>query len=163
MTQLRCKHNGEPPKAPYHYTECGLDDVYLVSGYNVEETEYGPVVTVRDADDLLRTIGVFLATEKKILSGKELRFLRTQMNYSQGDLGKLIGVTDQTVARWEKEQVETTTPADYLIRLLYLDSVKERTGARKVLQGLENKDADIVDGMQLFERIDDDWRPRLAA
>jgi len=60
---------GECDKAPYHYTECGLDDVYLLSGYETESTEYGDTVSVKEADALHVAIGVFLATQTKVLTG----------------------------------------------------------------------------------------------
>ena len=30
------RFDGEKDKEPLHYTECGLDDIYLFSGYTIE-------------------------------------------------------------------------------------------------------------------------------
>jgi hypothetical protein len=38
----------------YHYTESGLDNVWLANGYTVIETPYGKGVSVRDADGSCR-------------------------------------------------------------------------------------------------------------
>lgn len=80
MTQSGWHHVGEKPKAPYHYTSCGLDDVYLLSGYEIEQTPYGQGVSIKNADDLHTAIGMYLVSGKKLLSGKEVRFLRHQMD-----------------------------------------------------------------------------------
>ena len=46
---------------PCHYKMCGLDNIYLRNGYNLEQTDYGEAVSVRDADELHSAIGVYLA------------------------------------------------------------------------------------------------------
>jgi DNA-binding transcriptional regulator YiaG len=158
------RYKGECDKEPYHYTECGLDDVYLLSGYEIEDTEYGQTVSVKDADALHVAIGVYLATQTKVLSGKELRFLRKQMDLTQAELGQSIGVSDQSVARWEKEQCEIG-PADALIRLLYLDRVgKLPPKIKEMLDSLKAKDSDPQDGKHVFaKKKNGEWIPRLAA
>src|SRR5947209_2950954 len=89
---------------PLRYTGCGLDDIYLLSGYEVHpDTGYGRSVSVKDLDALRRVIGEQLIRKKKFLRGKELRFLRTEMDLTQSELGRLIGYSDQQVARWEKD------------------------------------------------------------
>jgi hypothetical protein len=39
--------SGEAAKPPYRYTLCGLDDVYLMSGYEIKVTEHGRVFQSR--------------------------------------------------------------------------------------------------------------------
>ena len=155
-------HKDDQDKAPYHYTECGLDDVYLKSGYEVD----GDAVMVKDVDELHKLIGFRLASEKKVLSGKELRFLRKQMDLTQGELSKLLQISDQSIARWEKDKFDIPPPADFLVRLLYLEHIgclKLDGGVRKVLTELENRDAPVADKKQVFERHKGGWAPRLAA
>src|ERR1700730_16056711 len=84
------------------YKGCGLDGVYIVGGYETVKTNYGDGIAVDDIDGLHRAIGEFLVTQKKELSGKELRFLRKEMDLTQSELGKFIGISSQQVARWEK-------------------------------------------------------------
>jgi len=88
--------NGE-----YHYTESGLDSVYLVNGYEIVETPEGRSVVIQNIDGLHQAGRIF-ATEKKRLNGKEVRFLRTEMLLSQSSLARLLQLDEQTVARWEK-------------------------------------------------------------
>ena len=87
---------------PYHYTESGLDYVYLVDGFEVIETAYGPAVQVIQAGKLDRAIAATIVGLQKRLTGQEVRFLRGLMDITQQDLGRLLGKDAQTVARWEK-------------------------------------------------------------
>lgn len=158
------RFKGECDKQPYHYTECGLDDIYLVSGYDVEETEYGEAVSVKKADELHKAIGFHLAIESKVLTGKELRFLRNQMNLTQAELGRRVGQTSQSVARWEKQDLcDSNTPAQLLVRLLYLDHVgKLPSSITELLNKIEELDAPR-DEMHVFEQKHGGWKARLAA
>ena len=61
---------------PYQNTACGLDDVWLEIGYDVEEIDGEAVIIVRKLDALHRTIGRFLVRRKKRLGGKEILFLK---------------------------------------------------------------------------------------
>jgi len=159
----RFRYTGDDEKDPYHYTECGLDNVFLVSGYDLEETEEGPSVSVKCADDLLRAIGRFLASEKKLLSGKELRFLRNQMDLTQAELAKLVGTTDQSVARWEKDICSVPGAADYLIRVLYLEHAHENVSVRDLLEALEERDEDEYSQKSHFYKSAEGWKPRMIA
>jgi len=68
--------NGEDVREPLHYPDCGLDNIYLLSGYEVVQTAYGDGVAIKNLDGLRRAIGFQLATRKKLLHGQEIRFLR---------------------------------------------------------------------------------------
>jgi putative transcriptional regulator len=151
---------GEEKKDPFKYKGCGLDDVFLVSGYDVVSTHYGEGVVVRHLDKLHDAIGLFLVTNRKVLLGKELRFLRTEMGLTQSDLARFMGCNAQQVARYEKDQNEVPGPADRLIRLLYKDQVKEagsKLAIKKVLETLDRLD-DAVSAPMVFRQVDSDWK-----
>ena len=146
-------------KAPLQYTLCGLDDVYLVSGYDLEDTEDGPVLSVHDVDGLRRAIGKYLATEKKVLNGKEIRFLRKELDLTQAELARLLRVSDQQVARWEKSHCEMPGPADGLLRFIYLEEIGDSGfSVRNLLETLGEIDAPVQD-MQIFAATDEGWTP----
>lgn len=80
----------------YHYTMCGLDNVWLENGY----TEKRPPTATRcplTPWRIYRVIALSLCDKPHRLTGKEFRFLRTTMNMSQGGIAKLLGVTEQSV------------------------------------------------------------------
>lgn len=156
-------HRGEKEKQPLHYTACGLDDVYLLSGYEVEKTPYGAGLTIKDLDGLHQAIGCYLANQKKALSGKELRFLRKQMDLTQSDLGKFLGLTtSQQVARWEKGESIISGPADVLIRALFVQHAGGKIDLQTITQKLDEIDAPMND-KTFFEETSDGWKFKNAA
>ncbi len=156
------QHKGEQAKTPLHYTECGLDDVYLVSGYVIENTPDGEALSVKNLDELHKAIGCYLAMRKKTLSGKELRFLRRQMDLTQSDLGKLVGLTSQQIARWEKDESEISGPAERLLRGLYIQHAGGTLDLQKLVTMLDEIDSPTNE-KTFFEKTSQGWRYKKAA
>ena len=104
----------------YHYTESGLDIVYLLNGYEIVK---GIGVKIQDVDGLHASIGRWITENKKKLSGSEFRFLRTELLMSQAALAQLLHVKELTVARWEKGQTKIPVTADATIRALYQEHI----------------------------------------
>ena len=110
----------------YHYLECGLDDVYLMNGFERFESKRGLSVAIRDIDMLHQAIGQYLCDEKKELSGKEIRFLRREMLLSQATLASMLDVKEQTIYRWESGKTSMPGAAESLIRALYKEHINSR-------------------------------------
>jgi putative transcriptional regulator len=142
-------------RPPYQYKMSGLDDVYLLSGYDTVDTEHGPGVVIQNMDGLHRAIGEYLARHKKALSGKEIRFLRHEMDITQGLLGNILRVTDQTVARWEKEQVLIPGPEELLLRVTYLLHLSQKVDVRELAEALSNLDSG--NQRHLFAETEKGW------
>ena len=103
----------------HHYTDGGLENVWLENGCTIRRTPYGPAVTIHDVDGLTRAICMALTDKAGTVSGKEFRYIRQGgMALSQAALGKMLGVDEQSVARWEKTG-RVPKWADKLIRLVY--------------------------------------------
>jgi len=156
------RHRGERDKTPLHYTDCGLDDVYLVSGYEIARTPHGEGLSIKNLDELHKAIGCTLAKQKKVLSSKELRFLRRQMDLTQSDLGKLLGLSSQQVARWEKGESEISGPADLLVRAFFIQYAGGTLDLQALASFLEEMDAPMNEKM-CFENTSQVWRVKRAA
>ena len=102
----------------HHYTESGLDNVWLHGGVAHHETPYGPGVAIDDVDGLNAAIANWIVERKSYWSGHELKFLRKRLNLSQKGLADLLGYSDQQVRRWENDVAEMPSPASRLLRLL---------------------------------------------
>ena len=103
----------------YHYTDGGLRNVWLANGFEIKKTPFGDAVTFHDSDGLTQAICQALGAKTGILTGLELRFIRSAgMGLSQPTLGKLMGIDGQSIARWEKSG-KVPRWADKLVRLLY--------------------------------------------
>jgi DNA-binding transcriptional regulator YiaG len=153
MTKLQFIIGGRPDGDTLHYTACGLDDVFLVNGFKRETIDGEEFITIENLDGLWKAIGFHLVTKRKVLSPKEIKFLRDHMGLTQAQLGARLRVTDQTVARWEKGETKLIPgPADLMLRVFFLASECAQPEGIKVLQKL----------LELCERIVecDDSQPR---
>lgn len=125
----------------YHYTESGLDYVYLVNGYQIHETPYGKGVSIQDTDGLHKLIARLVVSTPKALTGAELRFLRVEMDLSQRNLAAIIGTEEQNVFRWEKSRKkEIPGPADRLLRGLYSEYAGGDGSIRRMCERLSDLD-----------------------
>ena len=154
---MKSRYRGCSPRTPLHYNWCGLDNIYLLSGYERLPDADGDDICVHNLDGLHRAIGERLARHKKELTGKDLRFLRQQMDLTQSELGDLMGTTDQTVARWEKGETEMSGPASTLARLLYFSHVRESIDLQSLLKSLRQSDAPLHDDL-IFQETDSGWQ-----
>ena len=150
-------HQGHEAKEIFRYTGCGLEDVYLASGYDIEETPYGQGVAIRNLESLHVQIGIYLAKNRKTLNGKEIRFLRHQMDLTQSELARLLGCNAQQVARYEKNKSRLIGPADRVIRVLFEEHVAEVGSIRDMLDALDRMD-DTGDDRLVFEDVGGQWR-----
>ena len=162
MSVRTWKLGGEKEREPLRYPDCGLDDVYLVSGYEKVKTPYGDGISVKNLDGLHKAIGCYLAKEKKVLNGKELRFLRKQMDLTQSELGALVGLSYQQVARWEKEVCPIPPAAETILRVLFIEDVGGAIKVRALLGSLEERDAPLNEST-VFAKTPRGWEKQKAA
>ena len=104
---------------PYHYLASGLDNIFLLNGVTEKVTDYGPMVHIENINGLHRAIGLHIVEKTEAMKGPEFRFLRKQMSLSQLELANHLGVTDQTIANYEKGKTGLG-PADPFMRTCYL-------------------------------------------
>lgn len=115
-----CWSGEEVQREPYAYTVCGLDNIFLLNGYQISYHDDEEYVSVVDVDGLHRAIGRHLVMHRKGLSPKEVRFLRKTMELTQAELAAKLGNDPQSVARWEKGTCEMPGTAEKLLRATFL-------------------------------------------
>ena len=142
----------------YKYIESGLDNIWLINGYKNHKTPYGKGVSIDNADALHVAIGHAIASSLNKIKPQEFRFLRVQMELSQKDLGSILGADQQTIARWEKGTTKIPGPAEKLMRLYYLDYIKENPEIVELCQNLAEIDEQNHAKRRNFEDRDGDWR-----
>lgn len=105
---------------PYHYTESGLDNVYLMNGFEITPLPEGDEeIYIHDLSGLHKAIGLSLILKQGALNGKEVKFIRAMLDFSQKTLGKMLGCDYQTVLLWEKERHVIPKMADHLLRVIF--------------------------------------------
>jgi DNA-binding transcriptional regulator YiaG len=151
---------------PYRYRACGLDGIYLLNGYTIEEHDGEQHVTVRNVDGLHQAIGRHLVANRKALSPKEIRFLRNTLDLTQAELAERLGNTSQSVARWEKGECEMPGAAEKLLRALFLVSVmteEEFQTLRKLLESTELDQMDDQSNRPVQFELFGNWIEKKAA
>ena len=146
----------------YHYRECGLDDVYLLNGFERTKSARGTTIAIGDVDKLHRAIGEHLCLKKKELNGKEIRFLRRELLMSQSLLAHLLNVGEQTVHRWETGKTPMPRAAEALLRFMF------RKDPTSDVRGQLNRIADLEDEIDhkqqmIFELMNKKGQWQLAA
>ena len=102
----------------YHYTECGLDNIYLVNGVKITKTKSGDEeIFIHDIHGLHKAIGMILVSKRGFLSGKEIKFIRSTLDLSQTTLAKILGCSNVPEARNKFMSSAVVTPKG----LLYAD------------------------------------------
>ena len=95
----------------------------------------------------------------KPLTHQEFRFLRIEMNVSQKTLGTRFGVTEQTIARYEKGESSIPRTTDAALRSLYMESQQKNNPVSYFLDLLADTEAKAAaQSIQLkLEAVDDHW------
>ncbi|ABD27167.1 transcriptional regulator, XRE family [Novosphingobium aromaticivorans DSM 12444] len=145
---------------PLLYRGCGLDGIYLCNGYEIEEIDGETFTYVQDREGLHKVIALNLAEHRKTLAPKEIRFMRVAIDHTQSSLAKVLGVSSQTVARWEKGQVEIPGPADRMLRVMVLMAMLPDEELAKLIREMtEHLDRmDETNVVPLQFRHDREWR-----
>jgi putative transcriptional regulator len=125
----------------FHYTSCGLDNVYLVGGFKRHNTRYGSGVSIANVEGLHKAIGETMVNKKENLCGPEIRFLRKEMKLTQEELATYLHVDPQSVARWEKGQHDIQGPADIVVRALYKGYVGALANVKKISEAMDQTGA----------------------
>jgi DNA-binding transcriptional regulator YiaG len=134
---------------PFRYRLCGLNNVFLLNGVEFHHGDYGRGVSIYKAEELHRKIGMHLILRRKALSPKEMRFLRKQMELTQAELARYLGVTSQTVARYEKGETKIPGPVDRLVRFAFAFHCSPADRRAKLLE-------EIIKIQQQLQEIDEE-------
>lgn len=146
----------------YHYTECGLRNIYLKNGYCIRKTPYGETISIENMQGLYSAITCDLIYYKPKLTGSEFRFLRNELLMSQKRLAELLSTSEQTLSLWERKG-NVPTWADRMIRIIYLDYSNKKLGIVKLVDQLNHLDRSEYQKSRTFSDTESGWKPDLAA
>ena len=146
----------------YHYTESGLDNVWLQNGYTIHTTPYGKGVSIVDADSLHRLLALRIADKKGRISGKELRFLRSVLDLSQDALAKMLDVTDQSVSLWERSG-RVPKSVDTFVRTMTLGKLDGDTTVAALLDRITTVDRMVHQKIVARETTRKRWTTTVTA
>ncbi len=118
--------------AMHHFTECGLDYVWLKNGFDLRDGPNGRSVRIKNIDGLHRAIARWIVQSPARIRGQEVKFLRSMLKLSQEGMGKAIGQSRASVARWEGEPNKVIpTGSNHWMRIVY---AKKAQGDREMCE-----------------------------
>ena len=101
----------------YRYTESGLDNVIIEGVTFAQDDAEESCVDIPHIRKLHRAIAQAITVKRTSVTGKELRFLRTEMGMTQAELAGHVHREPLAVSRWERGEVDIDPNAEALIRL----------------------------------------------
>jgi DNA-binding transcriptional regulator YiaG len=146
----------------YHYTESGLRNVWLANGYKLHKTPHGEAVAFDNVEGLHMSIGRWLCAYRPRLSGPEFRFLRHELDLSQGALAKLLGNDAQSVALWEKAKIKLPAWADRWLRALYREHVDGNVKVRDLVEAVSEIEASPAMSKITARKSASGWQAKAA-
>lgn len=142
----------------FHYTDSGLDNVYLASGVNHFESddEYGGGYSINNLDGLHKVLVLFVANKGAALTPKEIRFLRIEMDLSQKELAHKLDNTDQTISLWERGKVPIPWAESLVLRSMAVGRAwGQSLNLEQLVDELHTKDFD----QELWDHLVMRWKP----
>lgn len=114
-----CNAEMRESKEQYHYTESGLDNIYLedIIVYYCECGEF--CTNTPEIIELQTLIGKLIVQKTTPLNGKEIVFLRKNIGFNAIKFAENIGIDKSTLSRWENNNQSPSKSNDRFIRLLY--------------------------------------------
>lgn len=138
------------------FDDGGLRNVWLANGYEVRQTRHGKAVIYHDLDGLVHSICQALTHKEGWLTGAEFRYLRLNLGLSQASLGKLLDVTEQSVAGWEKRG-RIPRLADKHLRLLWLEKHNGNEPIARTMARLNEVERLVQQRIVVRERARKGW------
>lgn len=140
----------------YHYTESGLNNIWLVNGYKKHKTPFGKGVAIENIEGLHKGIAMRIVSHKPHMSGAEFRFLRKELDMSQARLAAVMGKDAQSVARWEKKG-RVPKMADRMLRFIYQGYNRGDSSIKALVEQLNELDQQTYEKMK-FRRLNNAWK-----
>jgi putative zinc finger/helix-turn-helix YgiT family protein len=136
MTCPVCKQEGRVYIGKHHYTESGLQNVWL-DGVEIFECKCGECFAfISCAQELHKLIAQILLKQENQLSGREIRFLRKHMGMKSKDFANELGVRPVTISRWESGDYPPSKSFDRFIRLFYAANMGLEEVAKELVKDI---------------------------
>lgn len=156
------------PAEPFHFTDSGLPNVYLVGIKYFVCSECGNVVAEIPAiKQLMQLIARDIVLSPQDLTGEKIRFLRKRLGKKASEYAKYLGFTPETLSRIENDKQPISVQAQKLARLSYCVFSEDpqlvecaKTILQLILQEIKNDEKDKI---VLEMDLNQEWRELKAA
>lgn len=141
----------------YHYNESGLSNVFLKNGYTLECIDDEEYTSIDDLNGLHQALSLSIIERHTPLTHEEFRFLRLELNLSQKILATRFGVSEQTIARYEKNSSAIPRTTDAALRSLYMEKIQKNNPVSYFLDLLSDHEASTAGDVIKMEEVNTHW------
>ena len=122
----------------HHYTECGLPNVWIRCRQIIDDAGEKAII-ISNIGSLHKTIAHKIVVADGALTGAEIKFLRSEMGWTQAQLAEIVHCQRLTISRWENGESTINGAADSFIRMLAIDKLKlNKLAAEKISRKYKN-------------------------
>ena len=107
----------------YHYTQSGLPNIWIRCRCVIDDAGERTAI-IPNVKGLHKAIAHEVVNSRGALTGREIKFLRSEMGLTPAEFGKLIHREASTVSRWEHGAATPDGALDTLIRMLATAKLK---------------------------------------
>ncbi len=107
----------------FRYTQCGLDNVEIHGLPPMVDDSGEKVYEIPNVNGLHKAIAKSIVDRPAGMTGKELRFLRTEMGMTQAELASVLQRDAQSIGRWERGEVAIDQTAELVVRMLVVQNL----------------------------------------
>lgn len=104
---------------PFHFSDCGLDNVYLIGIKYFVDEEGRLIAEIPALEQLMQLIARDVVTSPRDLIGKEIKFLRKRLGKKATEFCTYLGVEPETLSRIENGKQPLSPQGQKLARLAY--------------------------------------------
>jgi transcriptional regulator with XRE-family HTH domain len=161
MTQQNPTEHLATDQHPFHFTDSGLDNVYLVGIKYFTHPDGRIVAEIPSLKQLMRVIARDLVLSKSDLTGGEVRFLRKRLGIRATEYCKYLGLEPETLSRIENGKQPISSATQKLARLSYA-ILSEEPGlydhAHTILQSMLDELKPTKEKLVLEIHDNNEWR-----
>lgn len=141
----------------FHYVACGLNNIWLENGYTIHKSvNGGESFHIEDIKGLHIAIARTLTEKESVLANDEIRFIRTELAMSRKALGELLGISPETIKKWESGENAIPKASDALLRRLFLEN-HDGDGTVRMLLDTINRIENEMNKVLRFKETKDGW------
>lgn len=107
----------------YRYAESGLDNIIIEGVQFLADDNGEDCITIPNVNGLHKAIATAIVTRHASMSGRELRFLRTEMGMTQAELAEMLHRESLQVSRWERAESPLDANAETIVRLYAIQAL----------------------------------------
>jgi len=142
-----------------HYTQCGLDNVFLRNGFAWTSVQGGEeVLCVEDIEGLHSAIAQAIVESPEPLDAQTFKFLRKYLDMAQRQLAAMLELSEETVSAWERAKNPIPRSADLVLRALAQEHCKGNSKITALVDRFNQLDREVHEHSIQLCRMEDGWQ-----